>query len=249
MGGMGVSISDYDGDGKLDLVVGTFCRDPRSLFRNDGGGQFSNRAFQSGIAGVSTFYVAFGTEFVDLDNDGWPDLVMVNGHVQDKVQLTDPQITYAEPSQVLHNEGNGHFADVSATAGPAITRPIVGRCLCVGDLDNDGKPDLVIEDLEGAPLILRNVSPDKNHWLRVKLVGSRSPRDGQGAIITCTVSGRKLPRLATTGGSYFSANDPRIHFGLGTATHAESLEIRWPSGKKQTIQDVKIDTEMEVHEP
>jgi hypothetical protein len=246
MGGMGVSIADYDGDGRLDLVVGTFCRDPRSLFHNDGAGQFSNRAFQSGIVGLTTFYVAFGTQFVDLDNDGWPDLVMANGHVQDQPQHLDRDITYAEPTQVLRNQGDGRFIDVSAGAGPAVTRRIVGRSLCVGDLDNDGNMDLVIGDLEGPPLILRNVSPSSGNWLRVKLTGKTCNRDGQGAVVTCVSGGRKQVKLATTGGSYFAASDPRVHFGLGTAKQVDSLNVRWPGGTEQTLRSVPINTEIEV---
>lgn len=247
MGGMGVSVADYDGDGKLDLAVGTFCRDPRSLFHYDGGGQYSNRAFASGIVGPSTFFVAFGTQFVDLDNDGWPDLVMVNGHVQDQVTLVDPQIHYAEPTQVFHNLGNGRFEDVAATAGPAIARPIVGRSLCVGDLDNDGKMDLVVGDLEGAPLILRNISPAGN-WLRVKLVGKHACRDGQGAVVTCFAGGRAQVKLATTGGSYFSASDPRVHFGLGQAQQVERITVRWPGGKTQSLPNPGINREIVIEE-
>jgi enediyne biosynthesis protein E4 len=248
MGGMGVSTADYDGDGRLDIVVGTFCRDPRSLFHNDGDGQFSNRAFQSGIVGVTTFYVAFGTEFADLDNDGWPDIVMVNGHVQDNVHLEDKQIDYTEPTQILRNEGDGRFADASSGAGPAITKPIVGRALCVGDLDNDGKPDLVIGDLEGPPLVLRNVSPGSAAWLRVKLVGTGCVRDGQGAVVTCVAGGRKQVKLATTGGSYFSAGDPRVHFGLGSAQKVDSLTVRWPGGKVQTVANPPLNGEIVVRQ-
>ena len=246
MGGMGVSAADYDGDGRLDLVVGTFCRDPRSLFHNDGDGQFSNRAFPSGIVGLTTFYVAFGTQFVDLDNDGWPDIVMVNGHVQDRPDLLDKDIAYREPMQILRNQGDGRFVDASSTAGPDISKPIVGRALCVGDLDNDGRMDLVVGDLEGAPRILRNVSPDSKSFLRVKLVGKACVRDGQGATVTCVAGGRKQVKLATTGGSYYSASDPRVHFGLGAAKSIESLTVRWPGGKEQTVTNPSINTEVEV---
>jgi hypothetical protein len=246
MGGMGVSIADYDGDGRLDLVVGTFCRDPRSLFHNDGDGQFNNRAFQSGIVQLTTFYVAFGTEFVDLDNDGWPDLVMVNGHVQDRPEIFDKDLSYAEPMQILHNLKDGRFADVTGAAGPGIQRPIVGRALCLGDLDNDGKMDMVVGDLEGAPRILHNVSPGNMNWLRVKLVGAKCVRDGQGATVVCVAGGRKQVKLATTGGSYFSASDPRVHFGLGDAKSIDTLSIRWPGGKEQTLKNPQINTEVVV---
>ena len=249
MGGMGVSVADYDGDGRLDLVVGTFSRDPRSLFHNDGGGLYSNKGFQSGISGLTTFYVAFGTEFADLDNDGWPDLVMVNGHVQDQPQRLDKDLSYAEPTQILRNLGDGRFADVSSGAGPAVSQRIVGRALCVGDFDNDGKQDLVIGNLEGPPLILRNTSPSPSHWLRVKLIGKTCNRDGQGAIVTCSAGGRKQVRLATTGGSYYSACDPRVHFGLGGAQKVDSLTVRWPGGKEQSVSNVPIDRDIEVRQP
>ena len=247
MGGMGIGISDYDGDGRLDMAVGTFSRDPRSLFHNDGGSQFSNRAFQAGIVTPCTFQVAFGTQLVDLDNDTWPDLVMVNGHVQDNVEKSDPQIHYAETTLVMHNEGNGRFKDVSSVSGKDVMRPIVGRCLCAGDLDNDGRIDLVAEDLEGAPLILQNTS-HAGHWLRVKLAGKKSVTDGQGAIVTVKAGGRTLVRMATTGGSYFSASDPRVHFGVGTADKIDSVTIKWPTGKVTTLPAGAADRELLVAE-
>ncbi len=247
MGGMGIGVSDYDGDGQLDMAIGTFSRDPRSLFHNDGGSQFSNRAFQAGIVTPCTLQVAFGTQFADLKNDGFPDLIMVNGHVQDNIEKSDAQIHYAESTMVLMNEGNGHFKDISAAAGKDIMRPIVGRSLCMGDLDNDGRIDLIAGDLEGAPLILQN-SSKAGHWLRVKLKGMHSVTDGQGAVVTVTVGAKKLVRLATTGGSYFSASDPRLHFGLSGADKYDSISIKWPSGKTQTLTGGAADREVTAEE-
>lgn len=246
MGGMGIAVGDYDGDGRLDLAVGTFSRDPRSLYHNDGSGQFSNRAFQSGIVNITTFYVAFGTQFVDLDNDGWPDLVMVNGHVQDRPDLLDKDLSYAEPMQIMRNTADGRFTDVTSIAGDGIARPIVGRSLCIGDLDNDGKMDMIVGDLEGAPLILRNISSSAGSWIRVKLIGTKCVRDGQGATITCQAGSRKQIKLATTGGSYFSASDPRVHFGLGSAKSVDSITVHWPGGKDQTVLNPAINTQIDI---
>ncbi len=247
--GMGVAVGDYDGDGRLDIFVTTFRQEARSLYHNAGSGLYDNIPYASGISKVCLPYVAFGTQFVDLDNDGWPDIAIANGHVQDLIQRIQPTAGYAEPSQILRNLGNGVFSDVSAGAGSAITHPIVGRALCAGDLDNDGKMDLVIEDLEGAPLLLRNTSPSAGNWLRIRLTGTRSNRDGQGAVVTCVNGNRKQVKLATTGGSYYSAGDPRVHFGIGTATQVDSLSIRWPGGKHQVIRVPRINCEIKVTEP
>lgn len=247
-GGMGVAVADYDGDGKLDLFVTTFHQEADSLYHNDGDGLFTNAAIPSGLAAVTTRRVGFGTQFADLDNDGWPDLAVVNGHPQELIGRSDPTTSYAQPSQILRNEGTGTFTDVSTGAGPDVLRAIVGRALCRGDLDNDGKVDLVLGDLEGAPMLLRNVSPGGGHWLNVRLEGVRAARDGHGAVVTCTAGGRRQTALATTGGSYYSAGDPRVHFGLGAAARIDSLTVKWPGGKVQQVPVPALDSEVRVRQ-
>jgi enediyne biosynthesis protein E4 len=247
-GGMGVAAADYNGDARLDLFVTTFHQEPHSLYRSDGGSLFSNAAFPSGIAAATTRFVGFGTCFADLDNDGWADLPVANGHPQELIRRVDSTTDYRQPSQVLRNRGDGRFEDVSAGAGPDVTRPIVGRALCAGDLDNDGDVDLVIGDIEGPPLLLRNDSPGGRSWLRVRLEGTRCSRDGRGAVVSCTAGGRRQTLLATTGGSYYSASDPRVHFGLGTAARVEKLTVRWPGGREQTLQDLPANQEILVKE-
>jgi hypothetical protein len=231
-GGMGVSATDYDGDGFLDLFVTTFQKEPSSLYRNDGHGSFINAAFPSGVAAATTRFVGFGTQFADFDNDGWDDVAITNGHPQQLIEKADTTTSYAQASQLLRNTGDGRFQEVTGSAGEPFQRPVVGRALCTGDLDNDGDQDLVIEDLEGAPLLLRNDLASGPTWLRVVLQGKAGNRDARGATITCMAGGRKQVKLATSGGSYYAASDSRVHFGLGAAREATRLTVRWPDGKE-----------------
>src|SRR5262249_25173067 len=208
---------DVDGDGLLDLVVATYQHQPRSLYRQDQPGLFRDVGAAAGIARATVNYLAFGARFFDYDNDGWPDLALANGHVVDNIQQAEQNVTYEQPSQLFHNRGAaapGRFEDVSARAGPDFTRRIVGRGLCVGDLDNDGRPDLLIVDAEGAPLLLRNEDGSGHHWLTLLLIGSRSNREALGARVTLTAGGRSQVRECFTDGSFMSSSDPRVHFGL-----------------------------------
>ncbi len=245
-GGMGVAATDYNGDGHLDLFVTTFHQEPNSLYRNEGGGTFLNAAFPSGIAAATTRFVGFGAQFADLDNDGWSDLAIANGHPQQLVETVDATTSYAQPAQLLRNTGDGRFQDVSASAGAALQRRVVGRALCTGDLDNDGDIDVVLSDLEGPPMLLRNETPSTHGWLRVVLKGRTGNRDGRGALLTCDTGNGKQVRLATSGGSYYAAGDPRVHFGLGAAREVRRLTVRWPGGKEQTLQDLPVNQEITV---
>jgi enediyne biosynthesis protein E4 len=252
--GMGVDWGDYDNDGRLDLVVTTFQYEPTSLYHNEGKGVFTERAFPAGIGDVTLNRLGFGTKFFDADNDGDLDLIQANGHVQDNAGRIFPGVTYAQSTLLFENLGDGRFRDISAAAGEALTRPIVGRGLAVGDFDNDGKVDVLIANLEGAPLLLRNETRNANHDLTVRLIGRplaslRScPRDGTGARLTLRVGGRLQVREAGTGGSYLSAGDPRVHFGLGAATAADSLIVRWPSGIIQRLRNVPAGRELVLRE-
>jgi len=245
-GGMGVSASDYDGDGFLDLFVTTFQKEPSSLYRNDGHGSFLNVAFPSGVAAATTRFVGFGTQFADFDNDAWDDVAIANGHPQQLIEKVDTTTSYAQPSQLLRNTGDGHFQEVTTAAGPAFQRALVGRALCTGDVDNDGDVDLVIEDIEGAPLLLRNDLPAGHSWLRVVLQGKAGNRDGRGATVTCAAGARKQVKVATSGGSYYSASDRRVHFGLGSAQEVTRVTVHWPDGKEQAAGPFTVNREVMV---
>jgi hypothetical protein len=245
--GMGTDFGDYDGDGRLDLVVTTFQREPKSLYRNEGGGQFTERGYAAGIGAATVNMLGFGTRLADFDNDGHVDLVIANGHVQNTIARIQPGIDYPQRTQLFMNRGDGTFQEVNA--GPAFTRPIVGRGLATADWDNDGDLDLVVTDLEGRPLLLRNEGAgETRHWLQVALAGVRSNRMGIGARLTLTGGGRTWVREVTTGGSYLSAGDARAHFGLGTVSRLDRLTIRWPSGITQPIASPPVDRLLTVRE-
>ncbi len=242
-GGMGIDWGDYDNDGKLDLCVATFQNEAKSLYHNEGEDRFSDMGFPTGLSAATIPYVAFGCKFFDYDNDGWLDLVIANGHVQDNIQQINQTATYRQPTQLFHNKGDSPttFEDVSRLCGPDLERPIVGRGLAVGDYDNDGREDILIADAEGRPLLLHNESNTRGHWLCVRLIGTKSNRDGYGAMVTAVVGGRTLTRQCQTDGSYLSASDPRVHFGLGSASRVDRLTVRWPSGRTTTQENLPAD--------
>jgi hypothetical protein len=242
-GGMGVDWGDYDNDGQLDLVVTTFEKERRCIYHNDGGDLFTEQSADLGVGDPKTPLVAFGVKWIDADNDGWLDLMIANGHIQDNVNASEPTstTTYRQVMQFYHNEQGQRFTDASAALiGPA-DRPIVGRGLAIGDFDNDGKMDALVVDAEGKPLLLHNETPNVGHWLEINLIGTKSNRDGLGALITVGAGDQKLLRLCTTAGSYMSASSKRVHFGLGSATVAQTISVHWPSGHVDTVKNVAAD--------
>ena len=240
-GGMGTDWGDADGDGTLDLVVATFQNEPKSLYMAAPDGTFSDATVGSGVAAATRPYVAFGTGFLDFDNDGWLDLIFANGHVQDNIERIDATTTYRQPTLLLRGTGGGgRFENVSAKS-PDLAVPIVGRGLCTGDFDNDGLVDVVVADSEGTPHLLHNESRKKNHWLGITLVGKTCNRDAYGAIVTATAGERKLVRHCHTDGSYLSASEKRLHFGLGSRDIIDSLNVAWPDGKAESFPAPKID--------
>jgi hypothetical protein len=248
-GGMGTDWGDFDRDGRPDLLVATFEGEAKSLYRNDGRRGFTNLSSASGIGALTAPYVAFGCKFFDLDNDGWLDLAIANGHVQDNVdQLKDAH--YRQPTQILHNLGGDptRLEEITRQAGPDLLRPIVGRGLATGDYDNDGRVDLLVVDSEGKPLLLHNEHPSAGHWLGVRLEGTRSNRNGYGAVLVASAGGRSLTRQCQSGGSYLSASDPRVHFGLGSAGRVESLTVRWPGGERSILRDLPVDRYITIRE-
>jgi len=245
--GMGVDWGDYDGDGRLDLVVTTFQDQEDALYQNEGHGQFRFVSPAAGIGAATVDRLAFGVAFADFDDDGRPDLIIANGHVQDTVARFRPGVTYAQPLQLFHNTNGRIFADVSLQSGTAFHTPIVGRGIAIGDYDNDGRPDALVVNLEGRPLLLHNESP-AGHWLGVKLVGVKCNRDAIGARVTLSAGGRQQVREIQTGRGYLSASDPRALFGVGKNTKIQSLQIRWPDGRSQTVTLPGIDRYLTIRE-
>jgi len=202
----------------------------------------------SGLGQMTVSHSGWGVRLFDYDNDGWKDLLIAQGHDLDTIEKTYPNLRYREPMLLARNTGKG-FTDISAQAGSAFQQPWVGRGLAVGDLDNDGRLDAVITTNDGPMHILHNESADQNHWLLLKLVGHRSNRDAIGAEVSVTTASGSQYATVSTASSYLSASDKRVHFGLGKEKLAQKVEIRWPSGIKQTLKDVAADQILEINEP
>jgi enediyne biosynthesis protein E4 len=239
-GGMGTDWGDYDNDGEIDLAVATFQQEPKNIYRSDGGA-FTDQSTRLGLTEKTLRYIAFGIKWFDADNDGWLDLMIANGHVQDNIAEVDPTLSYKQPTQLFRNREGKRLEDISQSANAALGIPIVGRGLAVGDYDNDGKMDALVVDSEGKPLLLHNVSPSAGHWLTLKLVGTQTNRNGLGARVTIKAGSRTLVRHCASDGSYMSASDSRVHFGLSEHNSPVEVTIRWAGGKAQTYPNVPID--------
>jgi len=259
--GMGISAADYDLDGSLDLVKTNFAGDTPSLYHNLGEASFEDTTFTAGL-GAHTQYLGWGCGFFDFDNDGWPDLLLVNGHVYPEVDSQHLGSNFQEPRILYHNNGNGTFTDTSATAGPGINDVSSSRGLAVGDLWNDGRFSAVISNMNAPPSLLVNQARNPNHWIAVQPIGSfpsprvpsrkgsiaaeppatKSTRDAIGARIRVKVGGRTRVDEVRSGSSYISNNDMRVHFGVESATRVEWVEVRWPSGLVEKFNNLKVDT-------
>lgn len=250
LAGMGADFRDLNNDGLPDIWHTAIENETFPLFMNEGKGQFRNASQESRVANLTRPMSGWSNAIVDLDNDGWKDLVVARSNVLDNIGEISRHFSYAEPNAVFRNLGNGKFEDVSASAGPDFTRSAPHRGLAFGDLDNDGRMDLVVTAL-GAPVsVFRNVSQASNHWILLKLVGTKSNRMGIGARVRVTTEdGRKLYNEATTSTGYAASSDPRVHFGLGSSRVIKEIEIRWPSGTRQILHDVTADRILELTEP
>ncbi|HWT02819.1 MAG TPA: CRTAC1 family protein [Pyrinomonadaceae bacterium] len=235
--GMGVTAGDYDRDGWLDIFKTNFAGDTSSLYHNVGRGVFDDVTFPAGV-GVNTRWLGWGVGFVDVDNNGWLDVFLVNGHVYPEVEKLTTEAGYAQRKVLYQNLQNGRFADVSEQVGGAVLEPTPARGCAFGDFDNDGRVDILINPVNAAPELLRAESGNQNNWIKIKTVGTKSNRSGIGARVKCvTTDGSQIDEVRS-GGSYYSQNDLRVHFGLGKNQKVKSIEIRWPSGQIDTINDV-----------
>jgi len=249
LAGMGVDFRDVNNDGLPDIWHTAIENETFPLYLNSGKGAFVNAGQTSHVANLTRLMSGWSNGIVDLDNDGWKDLVVARSNVMDNIEQISRHFRYAEPNSVFRNLGNGQFADASATAGTDFTKPAPHRGLAYGDLDNDGRMDLVVTAL-GAPVsVFRNTTETHNHWILIKLIGTKSNRMGLGAQIRVTTDdGRSLYNEATTSTGYAASSDPRVHFGLGAARAIREMEIRWPSGTRQLLHDVPVDRLMVVTE-
>jgi hypothetical protein len=239
--GMGSTVGDYDGDGRLDLFKTNFSDDTSTLYRNNGDGTFDDKTFPAGF-GLNTQYLGWGVAFVDVDNDGWPDLLLVNGHVYPEVDSQHLGSNFKEPKILYHNNGNGTFTDISANAGGGINTVSSSRGLAVGDLWNDGRMSAVISNMNAPPSLLVNDVRNGNHWIAFRTIGTKSNRDGIGAKITVQVGTRTLVDEVRSGSSYISNNDMRVHFGLGATTKIDDVQVRWPSGIIERFENLPVDS-------
>lgn len=245
---MGLALGDYMHTGRMSVAITHFSDEYAVLYRNDGNLSFSDVSHAAGVARPTERFVGWGNAFVDLDNSGWLDLVLVNGHVYPQVDNASIGTAYREPKLVFQNQRNGTFKDVSSQIGKVVTTPQVSRGMAVGDLFNRGRLDLVIENLTGQPLILETRPGPSNHWISLSLEGSPSNRMALNARVFVTVGGMRQMDEVRSGGSYLSQSDTRLHFGLGGFSRVEKLEIRWPDGKSQVFQDVVGDRFYRIRE-
>ena len=239
LSGMGVTAADYNGDGLIDIFRTNFSDERESLYRAVGKGDFEDATFAAGLA-RNTRFVGWGCGFFDFDNDGWKDLLLVNGHVFPEVNKLNIDIRYKERAVLYRNLGNGRFADISETSGPGTLERHSSRGAAFGDYDNDGRVEVLVNNQNEPPSLLRQTSTNQNHWIILKLIGTRSNRSAIGARVSISANGRRQVDEIRSGGSYLSQNDLRLHFGLGPASKVDEIRIDWPGGTKQVEHDLPV---------
>ncbi len=241
MAAMCISLGDYDNDGSLDLYISDFQLASDHLWHNDGKGLFDEVSDAAGITLPTRNVLSFGGGFFDYDNDGWLDLFIANGHVYEEVEQVSPDVHYKQINTLFHNRGNGKFVETTKLAGDGFQTPYAARGTAFADFDNDGLMDVVIANNGDPPLLLRNLGGTHNHFLNLKLAGTKSNRDAMGARVRVQSDGLSQVREIAGGGSYLSQSDLRAHFGLGKNTRVETIEIAWPSGQRQVFHQVDAD--------
>ncbi len=245
--GMGATVADYNGDGLPDIFKTNFSDDTSSLYQNNGDGTYNSKIFDAGL-GLNTQYLGWGVMFFDMDNDGWPDILIANGHVYPEVDTAHLGATYKEPRLVYWNQGNGKFKDISRSAGPGCTEPQSSRGLAIADFWNDGRLSAVINNSGAKPLLLVNQAANSNHWIGISAVGTRSNRDGIGASVSVVAGGKRWIQEVRSGSSYLSSSDLRLHFGLEAASKIDRVEVDWPSGLKEWFSVAAVDRIVTVTE-
>jgi hypothetical protein len=246
--GMGTDAGDYDGDGRFDLFVAHLSGEVNELYRNLGGLRFEVATYPAGIADVGVLWVGFGANFFDYDNDGDLDIYVANGHIIDNIPQFNDSLSYAQRDFLYENVGGGKFKEVGRQHGAYFSQAFVGRGMALADIDNDGDLDIVVSNSDQRAVLLRNDGGNSRHYLRLRLIGTRSNRDGIGAKVRVTAGGKSQVEELRSGTSYLSQNELVLHFGLGAATRAEKVEIRWPSGRKQLLNDVAANQTLTVKE-
>jgi hypothetical protein len=246
--GMGVDFADYNNDGWPDIVVTDLANQRYALYQNNGDGSFSYSSNTAGIGQMTMAHSGWGVRFFDYDNDGWKDLLIAQGHDLDTIELNFPNLHYREPMLLARNTGHG-FVDVSAQSGNIFRQGWVSRGMAMGNLDNDGRLDAVVTTNDGKIHVLHNETVTRNHWMLLKLVGHNSNRDAIGAEVKLVTASGPQYATVSTASSYLSASDKRVHFGLGQESTAQRIEIRWPSGIRQTLKDIPADQILQIDEP
>ena len=245
--GMGVDAADYDGDRLLDIVVTNYDLETNALYRYQGNWLFGDERWRSGLARKDRFLLGFGAGFLDFDNDGDRDLLVVNGHVVDNIQRIQPDLSHAQPDQLFENQG-GRFLEHEPFYRWSARQPRVGRGAALGDIDNDGDIDILVSNCGAEPALLINRVGSRKNWIQLRLTGTDSSRDAVGTRLTLTTAAGRQTDQITGGGSYLSAGDPRAHFGLGEVARVEEIRIRWPSGKEEVLKDVPANRILQVTE-
>jgi hypothetical protein len=239
--GMGTDFGDYDNDGWLDLVKGNFSDDTKNLYHNNGDGSFTDIPYPAGLGDISWLFTTFGAKFLDYDNDGWKDILLVNGQTFPQMDLYQTGITYAERNLLFHNLHDGKFQEVGSSSGVGFSVKKVSRGLATADYDNDGDLEMMVSNMNDSPDLLRHERKNPNHSILVKTVGTRNNRNGIGTKITVVSPGLTQFDEVRSGGSYLSSSDMRVHFGLGAAAEIERVELRWPSGTTDIVRKPPVD--------